>query len=99
MLKRYGFCLQHNKYNNIYIKMKLSLSDPNFKYREYILQKFFQTESKTVSGDVNVQSRHFKIYYQKLNTKVLKFVKILNFDVKRDDIDAIIETRSLSLEY
>jgi len=30
---------------------------------------------------------------------VLKFVKILNFDVQRDDIDAIIETRSLSLEY
>ena len=37
MLKRYGFCLQHNKYNNIYIKMKLALADPHFKYREYIL--------------------------------------------------------------
>jgi hypothetical protein len=23
MLKRYGFCLPHNKYNNVYIKMKL----------------------------------------------------------------------------
>ena len=99
MLKRYGFCLQHNKYNNIYIKMKLALNDPHFKYREYILQKFFQTESKKTEGDVNVQSRHFKIYYQKLNTKVLKFVKILNFDIGRDDLEAIIETRSLSLEY
>jgi len=99
MLKRYVFCLQHNKYNNIYIKMKLSLNDPNFKYREYIMEKFFQTESKKGEGDVNVQSRHFKIYYQKLNTKVLKFVKILNFDIGRDDLEAIIETRSLSLEY
>jgi len=80
--------------------MKLALADPHFKYREYILQKFFETESKqSESGDATVQSRHFKIYYQKLNTKVLKFVKILNFDVQRDDIDAIIETRSLSLEY
>jgi len=55
MLKRYGFCLQHNKYNNIYIKMKLALADPHFKYREYILQKFFETESKqSESGDATV---------------------------------------------
>ena len=31
--------------------------------------------------------------------KVLKFIKILNIDVKEDDIACIIETRSLSLEY
>jgi hypothetical protein len=30
---------------------------------------------------------------------VLKFVKILTYDVKRDEINCIIETRSLSLEY
>ena len=48
---------------------------------------------------MDVQSRHFKIYYQKLNTKVLKFIKILTFNVKEDDIACIIESRSLSLEY
>jgi len=30
---------------------------------------------------------------------VLKFIKILTFNVKEDDISCIIETRSLSLEY
>jgi len=30
---------------------------------------------------------------------VLKFVKILTYDVKCDEINCIIETRSLSLEY
>lgn len=30
---------------------------------------------------------------------MLKFVKILTYDVKRDEINCIIETRSLSLEY
>jgi Rubisco LSMT substrate-binding len=34
-----------------------------------------------------------------LNTKVLKFIKILNFNVHDDDISCIVETRSLSLEY
>jgi len=48
---------------------------------------------------MDIQSRHFKIYYQKLNTKVLKFIKILTFNVKEDDIACIIESRSLSLEY
>jgi hypothetical protein len=56
MLKRYGFCLQHNKYNNVYIKMKLQLSDPNFKYREFMIKKFFQIEEKSSPSatDVNV---------------------------------------------
>ena len=44
-------------------------------------------------------SRHFKIYYQKLNTKVLKFIKILTFNVREDDLAVIVETRSISLEY
>ena len=48
---------------------------------------------------MDISSRHFRIYFQKLNTKVLKFVKILNFNVHDDDISCIVETRSLSLEY
>jgi len=50
-------------------------------------------------ASMDIQSRHFRIYYQKLNTKVLKFIKILTFQVKEDDIACIIESRSLSLEY
>lgn len=30
---------------------------------------------------------------------MLKFVKIVNFNVKSDDIASVLETRSLSLEY
>jgi len=30
MLKRYGFCLTHNKYNNLYIKLKIDTDDPDF---------------------------------------------------------------------
>lgn len=41
MLKRYGFCLTNNKYNNIFIKLRLEIKDPDFKYRYYIMQKFF----------------------------------------------------------
>lgn len=50
-------------------------------------------------GGVNVSSRHFKVHYHYFNMKVLKFIKILSFNVKEDDISCIIETRSLSLEY
>ena len=99
MLKRYGFCLMNNKYNNMFIKLKLEVSDPNFKYRHFILQKFFSMEPDHQNGGVNVTSRHFKVYYHSFNTKVLKFIKILTFNVKEDDISCIIETRSLSLEY
>jgi Rubisco LSMT substrate-binding len=48
---------------------------------------------------MDISSRHFRVYFQKLNTKVLKFLKILNFNVHDDDISCIVETRSLSLEY
>lgn len=76
------------------------MNDPDFKYRYFIMQKFFQMEVEADKvGCLSVQSRHFKIYYQKFNTKVLKFVKILNFNVKDDDISTVIETRSISLEY
>lgn len=44
MLKRYGFSLLTNKYNNMFIKLKLETNDENFKYRHFILQKFFSME-------------------------------------------------------
>jgi hypothetical protein len=90
-LKRYGFCLTNNKYNNMNIKLRLEQNDPEFQYRHYIIQKFFSVNKKKEGdkdtlkpkkGDedsMDIQSRHFRIYYQKLNTKVLKFIKILTF--------------------
>jgi hypothetical protein len=30
-----------NKYNNIFIKLRLDATDPDFKYRYFILNKFF----------------------------------------------------------
>lgn len=47
-LKRYGFCLTHNKYNHMSIKLRLEQNDPDFRYRHYVIQKFFSvdTESK-----------------------------------------------------
>jgi len=110
-LKRYGFCLTSNKYNNMYIKLRLEQNDEEFKYRQYIIQKFFSVDKqdkrekdsfnkiKVEEQSMDVQSRHFKIFYQKLNTKVLKFIKILTFNVKEDDLACIVESRSISLEY
>jgi hypothetical protein len=107
-LKRYGFSLTMNKYNYINIKLRLEPNEPDFKYRKYIIQKFFSVdksehedlvEEKSSSRQMDIQSRHFRIYYQRLNTKVLKFIKILTFNPREDDIACIVETRSLSLEY
>ena len=108
MLKRYGFCLPYNKYNYLYIKLRLEPNDPEFNYRKYVLKKFFSIEDpnkskskKQGAGEeiMDISSRHFRVYFQKLNTKVLKFIKILTFNVHDDDISCIVETRSLSLEY
>ena len=99
MLKRYGFCITNNKYNNMFIKLRLEVSDPDFKYRLFILQKFFSLDADARGGGVQVSSRHFKVHYHHFNMKVLKFMKILSFNVKEDDISCIVETRSLSLEY
>ena len=99
MLKRYGFCITNNKYNNMFIKLRLEVSDPDFKYRLFILQKFFSLQADVKGGGVNVSSRHFKVHYHYFNMKVLKFMKILSFNVKQDDLSCIVETRSLSLEY
>ena len=43
-LKRYGFCLTQNKYNNMCIKLRLEQNDPEFKYRQYIIRKFFSVD-------------------------------------------------------
>ena len=51
------------------------------------------------TNSMDVQSRHFKLHFQKLNTKVLKFIKILTFNVKEDDLACIVESRSISLEF
>ena len=55
----------NNKYNNIFIKLRLELKDPDFKYRYYIMQKFFQVEieGNPQNGVICIQSRHFKVYY------------------------------------
>jgi hypothetical protein len=118
-LKRYGFCLTHNKYNHMSIKLRLEQNDPDFRYRHYVIQKFFSVDAGTKEqpqpggglpelegprgedgfAQLDVQSRHFRIHYQRLNTKVLKFIKILTFNVREDDLQCIVETRSLSLEY
>ena len=97
MLKRYGFCLPYNKYNYLFIKLRLEMADPDFIYRQYVLKKFFSVDP--TSERMDISSRHFRVYFQKLNTKLLKFIKILNFNIKEDDISCIVETRSLSLEY
>jgi hypothetical protein len=43
-----------------------------------------------------VSERYFEFYFFK---EVLKFIKILTFNVKEDDLTCIVESRSLSLEY
>jgi hypothetical protein len=88
-LKRYGFCLSQNKYNNMCIKLRLEQNDPEFKYRRYIIQKFFSVdrsdgkvkteEDNDEDSSMDIQSRHFRIYYQKLNTSKLKFILFLMF--------------------
>ena len=50
MLKRYGFCITNNKYNNMFLKLRLEVSDPDFKYRLFILQKFFSLEADKQRG-------------------------------------------------
>jgi hypothetical protein len=51
-----------NKYNFIYIKLRLSESDdPDVAYRQYILRKFFSLNTKKKSTDI--KSRHFRIYF------------------------------------
>jgi len=39
------------------------------------------------------------LYFIQKSIEVLKFIKILTFNVREDDLACIVETRSLSLEY
>ena len=50
LLKRYGFCLTNNKYNHLFIKLRLDIEDPDFKYRFHILEKFFSMEVDSKKG-------------------------------------------------
>ncbi len=57
------------------IKLRLEQNDPEFKYRRYIIQKFFSCDKKTEKtpfafghksiedSSMDVQSKHFRIYY------------------------------------
>lgn len=100
-LQRYGFCLTSNKYNNVYIKLRLESTDDDFAYRQYIIQKFYSVDCLKKNGNesMDVTSRHFNVHYQKFNSKILTFMKILHFNVKEDDLECIIGTRSISLEF
>ena len=87
--------------------------DQNDSFDVKRLQEFNQSDLQDEETHVqmDVQSRHFRLHYQKLNTskftffvlniskEVLKFIKILTFNVKEDDLSCIVESRSLSLEY
>lgn len=69
-LQRYGFCLTSNKYNNVYIKLRLESSDEDFAYRQFIIQKFYSVDCLKRSGNdsMDVTSRHFNVHYQKFNS-------------------------------
>jgi len=98
MLQRYGFCLPYNKYNFVFIKLRVEADDPDFQEKRHIVRKFFSVDAG-LEGASDVSSKHFKLHFQRLNTKILKFVKILNFDPAADDLACVLESRSLSLEY
>ena len=100
MLQRYGFCLPYNKYNYLFIKLRLEPDDPDFLMKKHVIRKFFSIDPDSSNPDkTDISSKHFKIYFQKLNTKILKFIKIINFNPDLDDFSCILESRSLSLEY
>lgn len=60
-LKRYGFCISENKYNHVFIKLRLETNDPDYEFRKYILQKFFSVDKKRRATDI--KSRHFRVYF------------------------------------
>ena len=47
---------------------------------------------------MDVHCKHFRITHR-LNTKIIKFVKILNRKIRSDNMNSILETRSIGLEY
>jgi hypothetical protein len=76
----------------------LEPDDPDFVMKRHIIRKFFSLDPES-PDKMDISSKHFKLYFQKLNTKILKFIKILNFNPDLDDFSSILESRSLSLEY
>lgn len=63
MLKRYGFCLPYNKYNYLFIKLRLESDEPDYQYRKFVLRKFFSIEPESQKERMEISSRHFKIYF------------------------------------
>lgn len=80
------------------MKLRLEPDDPDFVMKRSIIRKFFSIDPES-PDKMDISSKHFKLYFQKLNTKILKFVKILTFNPELDDFACILESRSLSLEY
>ncbi len=81
------------------MKLRLEPDDPDFLMKRSIIRKFFSIDHAESPDKTDISSKHFKLYFQKLNTKILKFVKILTFNPELDDFTCIVESRSLSLEY
>ena len=94
-LKRYGFCNPLNKYNYLQIKLQLSSQDPHIQKRRFLISQLFSdvvsTEEQTV--------KEFKIFEQRFNTKILKFIKLLNCSVSKSMVSNVLESKSVALEY
>ena len=44
-LKRYGFTLLQNKYNYLFLKLRLEQNDPDAAYRAFVIHKFFSVHT------------------------------------------------------
>ena len=43
--------------------------------------------------------KEFKIFDQRFNTKILKFIKVLNCTINKSMVSNILESKSIALEY
>jgi len=43
--------------------------------------------------------KEFKIFDQRFNTKILKFIKVLNCTISKTMVSNVLESKSLALEY
>lgn len=43
--------------------------------------------------------KEFKIFEQRFNTKILKFIKLLNCTVSKSMVSNVLESKSVALEY
>lgn len=94
-LKRYGFCIPMNKYNHLQIKLSLDNSDQHIQQWKWLLQQLFAE----VMSDQSSLVKSFKIFDQKFNTKILKFIKVLNCTLNENMVGNVLECKSVSLEY